>query len=1002
MNFMPDFQGLPPLQRERATQYWEQFAAAAHVQGVSFSADDAVAASLPRVWAASAFVARSCIQAPSLLVDIMASGDLAARYCDSAYKERLSTELQGVENDLSLEICLRQFRRREMVRIAWRDLAGWADLAETLADLSGLAIACVDHALLCLETWQAQELGAPHGQISGVRQGLVVIGMGKLGAAELNFSSDIDLIFAYPEEGNTWPIGPPSPGESPHPIGCAPLATLSPRGEGGSEKSELIGGRSPLSNQEYFTALARRLIQALHGPTAEGFVFRVDMRLRPFGDSGPLVMCFDAMEEYYQGHGREWERYAWIKAAVVAGDRAAGARLMAMLKPFVYRRYLDFSAFESLREMKALIETEVRRKGMEDNIKLGAGGIREIEFIGQAFQLIRGGRETELQERSILVVLERLVAGNYLPAYVGAELAEAYRFLRRTENRLQEYADQQAHRLPVDLEGRQRLAMAMRYGDWDGFARDLERHRRRVQGHFEQVFAAPQTEEVVTGDGMELSQLWAGALHGDAGQSVLATAGFAQAAEALAQLTRFRESSSCRQLTAQGRGRLDHLMPLLIGAVAQTGQPDTTLIRVLDLLERIARRTTYLALLAENSMALSQLVQLCAASPWIAALLTRHPLLLDELLDPRTLYAPLNREALEAELVADLARVGVEDLEQQMEVLRHFQQANVLRVAAADVAGAYPLMVVSDHLTEIAEVAINAALRLAREHLVVRHGAPCCRIKDARVEPGFAVIGYGKLGGIELGYGSDLDLVFLHGSEGEELGTQGAKPIDNSIFFARLGQRIIHMMTAHTPAGVLYEIDMRLRPSGAAGMLVSSVAAFAEYQRQDAWTWEHQALVRARMVAGDPSVAERFAEIRREVLGRQRDVVQLRREVREMRERMRAELGQRHVERFDLKQDTGGIADIEFMVQYGVLAWAHTHPELLRYTDNIRLLEGFARAGLMSAQDAALLSDIYRAYRAKVHQLTLLKEPAVVNADAFADYRGAVLRLWGILLGSSK
>ena len=962
MNFVPDFQVLPARQRERVTQYWERFTAAAQAQGMHFTADTVPAASLAPVWAASDFVAQSCIHAPSLLMELAGSGDLTSGYGEGTYGKRLGALLQDVADEDVLSEGLRRFRRREMVRIAWRDLAGWAELEETLADLSGLAAACIDQALLCLETWQAQERGVPQGQVSGARQGLVVIGMGKLGAGELNFSSDIDLIFAYGEEG------------------------------------EAEGVKGSVSNQEYFTALARRLIQALHASTAEGFVFRVDMRLRPFGDSGPLVMSFDAMEEYYQAHGREWERYAWIKAAVVAGDRAAGVRLMAMLKPFVYRRYLDFSAFESLRAMKTLIAAEVKRKGLADNIKLGAGGIREIEFIGQVFQLIRGGRETELQERPILRVLQRLVTGKYLPDYAGAELAEAYRFLRRTENRLQEYADQQVHRLPADPEGRERMAIAMGYGDWGHFARDLQRHRRRVQDHFEQVFAAPQTEEAVSGDGMELAQLWSGVLHGEAAHKVLAAAGFVHPEEVFARLQRFRESANCRHLSARGRGRLDHLMPLLIGALAQTGQPDTSLARALDLLEKIVRRTTYLALLAENPMALSQLVRLCAASPWIAALLTRHPLLLDELLDPRSLYAPLDRVALEAELSADLARLGAEDLEQQMEVLRHFQQANVLRVAAADVVGAYPLMVVSDHLTEIAEVSVNAALRLAREHLVARHGAPRCRIDGEITEPGFAVVGYGKLGGIELGYGSDLDLVFLHGSEGEELGTQGDKPIDNSIFFARLGQRIIHMLTAHTPAGVLYEVDMRLRPSGAAGMLVSSVAAFAEYQRADAWTWEHQALVRARVVAGDAAVAARFAAIRCEVLSRRRDTSQLRREVREMRERMRAELGERQPHRFDLKQDAGGIADIEFMVQYGALAWAHSHPELLRYTDNIRLLEGFALAGLMSMQDAGLLSDIYRAYRAKVHQLTLLKEPAVVNAEAFAGEREAVLRIWATLL----
>jgi glutamate-ammonia-ligase adenylyltransferase len=966
MNFLPQLEALTPPQREQVSRYWEQFLANAQTQGADFAVDEGIAASLAGVWAASDFVAQACIHSPALLSDLSGSGDLVVRYGEGAYRERLEAVFQEVEDEDSLLKVLRLFRRREMVRIAWRDLAAWADLLETLGELSSLAAACVECALLRLDAWQARELGAPYGHNSGERQSLIVIGMGKLGAGELNFSSDIDLIFAYPEEGET------------------------------------RGGGTPLDNHEYFTRLARRLINALHAPTPEGFVFRVDMRLRPFGDSGPLVMSFDAMEEYYQTHGREWERYAWIKAAVVAGDRDAGARLLAMLRPFVYRRYLDFGAYESLRAMKVLIETEVRRKGMADDIKLGAGGIREIEFIGQAFQLVRGGRETELQVRPILAVLEYLVKAGYLPGYAGAELAAAYRFLRRAENRLQEYADLQTHRLPTEPRARQRLALTMGYSDWEGFARDLDRHRRRVQGHFQQVFAAPQTEAPLDGDGPDLNQLWAGVLNEVQAQAVLAAAGYTQAGAALAQLERFRDSPTCRQLTAPGRERLDHLVPLLLGAVAYARNPDVTLVRVLNLVEKIARRTTYLALLAECPMALSQLVRLCAASPWIAGFLTRHPLLLDELLDPRTLYAPLSRRALEDELAADLARPGADDLEQQMEVLRHFQQTNTLRVAAADVAGAYPLMVVSDHLTEIAEVVLQAVLRLARRHLTDRHGPPACRIGNEVAEPGFAVVAYGKLGGIELGYGSDLDLVFLHGSEGEELGTQGAKAIDNNVFFARLGQRMIHMLTAHTPAGVLYEVDMRLRPSGASGMLVSSMATFTEYQRHDAWTWEHQALVRARVVTGDAPVAERFAAIRREVLGRRRDAAQLRREVREMRERMRAELGQRDAGKFDLKQDAGGIADIEFMVQYGVLAWASMRPELLRYTDNIRLLEGLARADAMSVQDADILSDIYRVYRAKVHQLTLLQEPTVVDAHAFAEQRRAVARVWRTLLESDR
>lgn len=953
--------GLPVALRDAVAREWEHYVSTARDQDIDIAVLAPVIASVPRVWAGSAFVVQHCVRMPGLLADLVRSGDLEQPYAAPFYSERLTRLLDPLDHEAALARALRLFRSREMLRIAWRDLAGWADLQETLRDLSNLASACLDHALRCLDNWRAAEWGVPTGARSGARQGVVVVGMGKLGAGELNFSSDIDLIFAYPEDGET------------------------------------AGGARVLSNEDYFRRLAQRLIQVINAPMAEGFVFRVDMRLRPFGDSGPLVMNFDAMEEYYQSHGREWERYAWIKAAAVAGDRAAGDKLLHLLRPFVFRRYLDFGAYRSLREMKALIEEQVKRKGMEDDIKLGVGGIREIEFIGQAFQLIRGGRETELQERSILTVLHRLVERGYLPAHAGVDLVAAYEFLRHTENRLQEYADQQTHRLPQDATDRLRLAYTMGYPSWDDFARALARHRRRVHGHFEHLLAAPDDGEPRQ-DQAPLARAWRGGLSDSETESLLAAGGYSAPAEVREQITRLRDSAACRQLTAQGRERLDYLMPLLLAAVAQAPRPAVTLGRVLTLLEKIARRTAYLALLAENTVVLSQLVRLCAASPWIATQLARLPLLLDDLLDPRALYQPLDRAALKRELDQAVQRITADDLEQQMEVLRHFKQSKVLRVAAADVAGVYPLMIVSDHLTEIAEVSLGALLRLARAHLTARHGMPRCRDGERTFEPGFAIVGYGKLGGIELGYGSDLDLVFLHGSAGEELGTQGARSIDNAVYFARLGQRLIHMATAYTPSGVLYEIDMRLRPSGASGLLVSSLAAFADYQRKSAWTWEHQALVRARPVAGDLGLAAAFEAVRREVLSRPRDREVLRREVREMRQRMRDELGRRDPARFDLKQDPGGIADIEFMVQYAALAWACEHPELLRYTDNIRLLEGMAGAGLMAAADAQLLSDAYRAYRASVHQLTLQDEPALVAAEAYAELRAEVLRIWRALM----
>ncbi len=954
---------LPEPLRAGVERHWEAFCRAAVEADVRIPVHPDFLTVLCRVWATSDFVARSCVRSPELLADLLASGDLLADYAAGELAARVASAVVVADDEDDLARVLRRVRNREMVRIAWRDLAGWASLEEVLEDLSALADGCIAAALARIESWRRAESGTPRTS-DGRPQSLVVLAMGKLGARELNFSSDIDLIFAYPEAG------------------------------------QLKGG---VSHEEFFTQVGRSLIQVLGSATAEGLVYRVDMRLRPYGESGPLAMSFDAMEEYYQAQGREWERYAMIKARPAAGDPLAAVALMELLRPFVYRRYLDFGAFESLRDMKALIAAQVRRKGSEDNIKLGLGGIREVEFIAQAFQLIRGGRDAGLRVRSLLAVLARLAELESLPAYVTERLAAAYRFLRRLENRLQEFDDQQEHRLPGRDLDRLRLAVAMGYGDWAACKRDLDRHRQLVHDHFEQVFAAPQAEDNGQASPAQaaLDSVWAGDMDASGARAALADVGYGDPVEALRVLDGFREGPASRFLGEQGRARLDRLMPMLLGAAAAVPAPERTLTRVLHLVEVIAGRTAYLSLLVENPMALSQLVRLCGASAWIAAFLASHPLLLDELLDPRSLYEPLQRADLERELERRMAGVDPDDLEQQMELLRHFRQSTVLRVAAADVAGATPLMVVSDYLTWIAEAVLVKVLDLAWSHMIARHGQPgCTRGKPPR-ERGFVIVGYGKLGGIELGYGSDLDLVFLHDDTFQNGQSAGPKVIDNSVFFARLGQRIIHMLNTLTPSGVLYEVDMRLRPSGSSGLLVSSLEAFAGYQREDAWTWEHQALVRARVVAGDGDLAARFDAVRREVLSRRRDAEALRREVREMRERMRQALG-RKGRGFDLKQDPGGIADIEFMVQYGVLSGACDHPALLEYTDNIRLLEGLARAGLASESDVRLLSDAYRAYRARVHQLTLQEEPAVVAAEELRDYRERVERLWQAWMESGR
>ncbi|MFO8154463.1 MAG: bifunctional [glutamate--ammonia ligase]-adenylyl-L-tyrosine phosphorylase/[glutamate--ammonia-ligase] adenylyltransferase [Pseudomonadota bacterium] len=909
----------------------------------------------------SEFIVRTLTSTPELLSDLLGSGDLTGDYPREAYRERLESALAGVADERGLASALRRLRRREMVRIVWRDLAGRAPLDTTTGELTALADACISGALDCLHQWQQQEMGTPRGAESGTPQSLVVLGMGKLGAGELNVSSDIDLIFAYAEAGET---------------------------EG--------NGRA-VDNERYFTRLGQRLIQALDAHTGEGQVFRVDMRLRPFGESGALVASFDALETYYQLHGREWERYALIKARVVAGDRASGDELMQRLRPFVFRRYLDYGAFESLRDMKELISREVRRKGMETNVKLGAGGIREVEFIAQAFQLIRGGRDTELRRRDLRGVLRLLTDAELLTDYAARELDSGYVFLRHVEHRLQGRADRQTHELPEGEAEREVLAWSLGYPDWAGLAVDLAAVREQIHGHFEQVFAAPQTEHAESDPG-DLAGVWQADLDAEQTEAALAAAGFEEPGAARERLDAMRRGHVVRSLSTRGRGRLDQLMPLLLGAIGAREAANRTLDRTLELVEHVAQRSVYLALLVENPMALSQLVKLCEASPWIAKQLGRHPVLLDDLLNPAILYRPPDREELERDAAERLRRVDPDDLENQMDVLRDFAQTAVLRVAAADVAEAVPLMQVSDHLTHLAEVVLERVLDIAWAHMVARHGRPRCRRDGQVCDTGFAIVGYGKLGGWELGYGSDLDLVFLHDSDSEDEPTTGDRPVASGVFFARLAQRIIHLLGTQTASGILYEVDVRLRPSGASGLLVTNLEGFRRYQQENAWTWEHQALVRARPVVGDPVVADAFMGIRNEVLARERDPDHLRGEVRDMRRRMRETHGTTEKGRFHLKQDVGGMADIEFIGQYGVLAWAHEAPELLAYQDNIRILERLAAGSYLSAAEAEALADAYREYRARGHRLTLQEREPVVEAAAFAQHRRAVAAVWERLL----
>ncbi len=914
------------------------------------------------VFAASEFVARQARQRPLELLELLESGRLVEGESLRSYRERLEARLDeevGELDETGLMRVLRRFRMIEGVRIAWRDLAGHADIDTCLAEQSALADACVQCALDRLEAWMSERHGRPL-SASGEPLSLLVLAMGKLGGRELNFSSDIDLILVHGEPGRT-------------------------------------DGPKPLDHGDFFTRLGQWLLRVLGERTADGFVYRVDMRLRPFGASGPLVMHAGQLEQYLLTQAREWERFALVKARALTGDAETVAEVEALLRPFVFRRYLDFGAFEALRGLKLQLEREVARKGLHGNVKYSRGGIREIEFIAQAFQLIRGGREPGLRTRQLLAALAALAQTGDIGEDEVERLSAAYRELRRVENRLQAWNDERVHALPRDADARARLAWTMGHPDWDSLARALDESMTAVHESFGHIFNMPGDEEWAGSGGDEhLATLWEGEIDPEAEHERLRAAGFDDVEEVRRRLHALRDSARYRSLSATARARLDRLMPPLLADIGTLEMPDATLARVLELVEAVARRSVYLSLLHENDAARRRLVELCAASPWIAQFVTRHPILLDELIDPASLYEPPDRASVGHELERALADIEPDDLEQQMDVLRQVRQVNVLRVAAADITGRLPLMRVSDHLTWTAEAVLQQSSELARAHNLRRHGRPRLRGADGREhEPAFGIVAYGKLGGLELGYGSDLDLVFVHEADGEDLGTDGERPLDNAGWFARLAQRLLHMLNTPTPAGVLYEVDTRLRPNGASGPLVSALQRFDRYQQEQAWTWEHQALVRARMVVGSASLQERFDTIRAAVLQRPRDIATLQHEVVSMRERMRRELARGDDHRFDLKQDRGGVADIEFVVQYSVLAHAHDTPALVRFTDNIRLLEALAESGCFDADDAGMLIDAYRAFRARIHRLALLGEPAVVEPDTELErFRAAVARVW--------
>ncbi len=865
-----------------------------------------------RVMALSDFAQRVASRQPDWFLQSLRAKRFDAPFDESWFHDELAAATSGSPAADELKRELRRLRNRCQLWIVWRHLAGTAPLEETVRSLSDMADGFIAAALEAAERRETERVGEPRSP-SGEVQHLTVFALGKLGGRELNLSSDVDLIFAYPEDGRT---------------------------------------SSGMRNQQYFIRVGQGIIDLLNPVTVDGFVFRVDMRLRPYGASGPLVMHFNALRDYFESQGRSWERYALIKARPCAGDRKRGEELLDSLRPFVYRRYLDFGSLEAMREMKARLAAERHRP---EDVKLGPGGIRYAEFAVQVQQLVLGGRFSNMQKRSFLGALRELEQGEKFDAGTVAELRDAYRFLRNTEHCIQAEADRQTQRLPVSDSSRMRLAFAMGFDSYTTFLSALARHRDNVERIFDRVIGAgtPRVEGGLWTDRDDRAQL--------------AEAGFdapTRVAALLRDLSLARDRSS---VSGDGRDRLDALMPEVLQIASRQPSPARAVERLVPIFKTLLRRSTYLALLRENPEALEIFVRLAGQSRWVADQIAAHPVFMEVMLDKHAWDLLSGRDALVEELGEVLAAAA--DEEALVDALREFKEQRVFRVAVAEARGLLPIMHVSDYLSWLAEAVLEHAIRLAWDQFA----------NDRTGSRPFIAVGYGKLGGQELGLDSDLDLVFLHDL-----------PRTASQFLHRMVRRLMHLLTVRTYTGPLYEIDMRLRPSGSAGLMVSSLSAFREYQANRAWVWEHQALIRARAVAGDPALMQAFEQTRREFLCRPRSAESLREEVKNMRRRIDSQ----HGDELDLKRGVGGIVDLEFIVQYLVLARAREHPNLAIWSDNVRILEEAGKSGVLREEDAERLVLAYLALRGEVHHQTLdLPGSAEANARLTA-YRQSVCDMW--------
>lgn len=855
------------------------------------------------------------------------------------------------KDEKALAKILRQFRVEQQVDLACRDILGQISVERMLVSLSDLAKACLEITYRYVYANMSKRYGVPLSEM-GQQQHLSIFGMGKLGGGELNFSSDIDLILAYPQKGETQ----------------------------GDEHGDKV-----IDNELFFHRLAQKMIKLLDKYDENGFVYRVDMRLKPFGSVGTLCATFDAMRRYYLQHGRNWERYALVKMCAVAGDTASGNALIEDLEAFIYQRHVDYEAVSSIEEMKNKIVANSREKLLKDNLKLGQGGIREIEFLVQTFQMMYGGRMTELRGQSLLAALDALREKELLSEKVAAMLRENYLRLRRIENAIQYYDDQQTHELPNKAEPRKGLLVALGLPDWLILVNDLKRVRFEVGQLFKRVFATQDDGASVVDPEKLTDDYWLDLIY----QTDITRDG----AETIAgDFVAFYRRMKEHDLGERYLIRLNWVLPQVISALDGEGNPVKIAKHMLELLEAIVDESVYLSLLVEHPAVLEKIMHLFMHSEWMTRFLCQHPLVIDELIHESHEQVDPDGKQIRDELYYAISQCV--DADAKIQKLMDFKNAMMFRTASADMQDKIRLMHVSDQLTWTAESIIEVVLDMCQTEMTEKYGLPTYRIGEHTYIAEFGIIAYGKLGGLEMGYSSDLDLIFLHSSQGIQQVTNGERSISNDVFFTRLVGKFNNYMTTLTPSGKLYEIDIRLRPSGNSGLLTHSLSAFEHYQQTEAWTWEHQALVRARFVAGGKAVKTGFKRIRKAVLEQDRNDEKLRKSVLDMRNKMRQSYRRPPAGMIHVKHGRGGVTDIEFIVQYLLLKHTKEHRHLVRCSDNMRQIAALELFDVVRSADATILRSSYREFRFWIHHRQLLGERAVAPTAKFERQMSEVRHIW--------